>query len=149
MATVDNFDIKVYIEYAQRAEFVEAVRREFRLGEAESIPPQTQVVDFQPKPSEIDLLLGVGKVATPWATFSPPPQFKSYRQSPFSIARVAPTLGSQTRQEAQEEKIGQIECRTAEEEREKHVLIACFQTISKVNGWLEHVVTRVLQFLQA
>ncbi|MDP1835372.1 MAG: DUF5399 family protein [Chlamydiales bacterium] len=149
MTTIDNFDIKVHISYAQRTEFVEAIRKEFRLDQAASIPPQIQVIDFQPKPAEIDLLLGVARVLTPWALFLPPPRFRTRRRSPFTVARVIPTLGSQDKQDEQEEKIAHTECETAEDEREKTILLSCFQTITKINDWLGHIVSRIGQFLQA
>jgi hypothetical protein len=149
MATIDSFDISVHIQYAQRTEFVESIRKEFRLEQAASIPPQIQVVDFQPKPAEIDLLLGVARVLTPWALFLPPPKFKGRRRSPFTVARIVPTLGSQEKQDDQEEKIAHAECFTSEEEREKTILLACFSQITKINDWLGHIVSRIGQFLQA
>ncbi len=149
MATINNLDISVYVQYAVRTEFVESIRKEFRLDQADSIPGQITVVDFHQKPSEIDLLLGVASVTTPWAIFLPPKLFQGRRRSPFTVARVAPTLGSQQDQDEREERIGSTVCDSAEEEREKSVLLACFEMITKINDWLGHITSRVLQFLQA
>lgn len=150
MTTIDKFDISVHIQYAQRTEFVEAIRKEFRLDQATSIPPQTTVVDFRPKPAEIDLLLGVARVLTPWAMFLPPPHFRYRRRSPFTVARVLPSLGSQDHQDEQEEKLNDTDCSdNPEEEREKVILLSCFAQITKINSWLGHIITRIAQFLQA
>ncbi len=150
MTTIDKFDFSVHIAYAQRTEFVEQIRKEFRLDQAASIPPQTIVVDFQPKPSEVDLLLGVGRVLTPWALFlSPPPRKFGRRRSPFTVSRVVPTLGNQHRQDEQQESIASTLCESPEEEREKSILLSCFDQITKINDWLGHIVSRIGQFLQA
>ncbi len=149
MTTIDKLDISVYISYAMRTEYVEAIKKEFRLDQAESIPTQTTLVDFQVKPSEIDLLLGVAAVTTPWAIFLPPKRFMGRRRSPFTVARVTPSLGSQHDQDEKEQEIEDMECETAEEEREKSVLLSCFQQITKINDWLSHIISRIGQFLQA
>ncbi len=149
MTTIDKLDIGVYIQYAQRTQWVEQIKSEFRLEEAESIPPQAMVVDFQPKPSEMDMLLGVIKVSTPWALFVTPMRFREQRRSPFTVARIVPSLGSQDDQEETEEELEQYEPETAEEEREKAILLGCFKQITKLNDWLGHVIGRIGQFLQA
>lgn len=150
MTTIDNFDIKIHMEYARRTEFVESIKREFpSIDRAESIPAQLQVVDFRPRPSEVDLLLGVARVLTPWAVFLPPRKFIGRRRSPFTVARVVPTLGSQQDQDALEAEILNTVCDSPEQEREKYMLLACFQQITKINDWLGHIVSRIGQFLQA
>jgi hypothetical protein len=92
--TIDQFDISIYNLYAIRTRMLEQINQEYRLREAGSIPPQTQLLDTLPKPTELDILLGVAPVVTPWAYFYPPKRYRFIRRSPFAFFRVVPTLGS-------------------------------------------------------
>lgn len=148
MTTIDDLDIKIYIQYAQRTQAVEQINRQFGLEEAASIPPQLQMVDIYPKLSEMELLLGVVPVLTPWAYFFPPPLYRFQRRSPFGFFRVAPSLGSFEEEEEDERKLDQVECKDEEEKREKQVLKSCFAQIEKINGWLGFIVGQVGRFLQ-
>jgi len=149
MATIDKLDLSVYVQYAQRTQYVEQIRQEYRLDQAETIPPQLMVVDFTPKPSEMDLLLGVITVTTPWAMFLPPKRWRERRRSPFAVASVAPSLGTSEEQMELADEIEQVQTSSAEEAREKKVLMNCFQQLHRLNDWLGHVVGRIGQFLQA
>lgn len=146
--TIDNIDIGVYFQYARRMQMIEQINRQYHFEEASSIPPQLQVVTFYPKLSEIDLLLGIIPLHTPWAYFFPPPRFRFQRRSPFGFFRVAPSLGSFEDQENNEEKIEAIECDEEDEKKEKAAIKACFKQIDKINNWLSFIVGRVGQFLQ-
>jgi len=148
MTTIDKLDIGIYIQYARRTQLIEQINQQYRLEEASSIPPQLQLVDLYPKISELDLLLGVVPVQTPWAYFFPPPQFRFQRRSPFGFFRVAPSLGSFEDEEEDEQKLEEIACETEEEQEEKAVLKSCFIQIEKINNWLSFIVGRVGQFLQ-
>lgn len=146
--TIDKLDINVYIDFAQRAEMVEQITAQYGLEQAASIPPQIRMVDFFPKLSEMDLLLGVITVTTPWALFLPPSFFRQRRRSPFSVSRIIPSLGDEEEHEALQNRIGSVKCETPEEEREKAAILACFGQMDKINEWLSHIIGRIHQFLQ-
>lgn len=148
MTTIDKLDIGIYIQYARRTNMIEQINQQYHLDEAASIPPQIQVLDFYPKLSEMDLLLGVSIVQNPWAFFLPPSQFRYQRRSPFGFFRVAPSLGSFEEEEENERELDQVECETEEEEKEKKALKNCFEQIKKINNWISFIVGRVGQFLQ-
>jgi len=148
MATIDQLDISIYNLYAIRTRMTEQTNQELRLGEAASIPPQTILLDTFPKLSELDLLLGVAPVVTPWAYFFPPKRFEHIRRSPFAFFRIAPSLGSLEQQEEDEEKVGSIECESIEEEKEQQAILGCLSQIGKINEWLSFIIGRVGQFLQ-
>lgn len=148
MATIDKLDIGIYIQYARRTQLVEQIQEQLHLEQAGSIPPQTQLLDIYPKLSEMDLLLGVVPVISPWAHFLPPSQFRFQRRSPFGFFRVAPSLGSFEDEEEQSQSFEEIECETDEEKNNKAKLKKCFKQIDKINEWLSFIVGRVGQFLK-
>lgn len=148
MATIDNLDVGIYVQYARRTSMVEQTTQQYHLDEASSIPAQIKVLDSYPKLSEMDILLGVGRIQTPWATFLPPPKFRFQRRSPFGFFRVAPSLGSFEEEEENERELEEIECSTEEEENEKEKLKGCFEQIKKINNWMGFIIGRVGQFLQ-
>ena len=148
MATIDQLDLSVYNLYAVRTKMLEQINTELRLGEASTIPPQTAVVDTYPKLSELDLLLGVTPVVTPWAYFYPPRQFRNTRRSPFAFFRVAPSFGALETQDAQEAKLAGIKTNSPEEEGEKSAIGRCLKEMGKINNWLSFIVGRIGQFLQ-
>lgn len=148
MTTIDKLDLSVYNLYAVRTLMIEQINQQLRLDQASSIPPQIQVLDIFPKLTELDLLLGIVPLHTPWAYFYPPLRFRYRRRSPFGFARILPSLGSQDDQDLAEEKLSSVECRSAEEEREKEAIQGCFTQINKINSWLGHIVGRIGQFLQ-
>jgi len=126
---------------------IEQINQQLRLDQASSIPAQLQVLDIYPKLSELDILLGIVPLYTPWAYFFPPPKFKFIRRSPFSY-RVIPSLGSYDDQGLEEQKLESINCGTPEELQEKETLKSCFREIEKLNNWLSFIIGRVGQFLQ-
>lgn len=148
MATIDKLDLNVYNLYAIRTKMIEQINQEMRLDQAASIPPQTQIVDIFPKLTELDLLLGIVPLHTPWAYFYPPQKFRFTRRSPFAFFRVAPTLGSFEDQDESERQLDNIECKTPEEEKEKAAIKGCFKQVAQINRWLGYIVGRVGQFLQ-
>lgn len=148
MATIDQLDISIYNLYAIRTRMMEQFNSQVRLGEAHTIPPQTQMVDTYPKLTELDILLGVAPVVTPWAYFYPPKRFRFIRRSPFAFFRVAPTLGSLEQHSEDEAKVAGVECNTPEEEGEKEAILGCLAQIEKINDWLSFIIGRVGQFLQ-
>lgn len=149
MTTIDKLDIGIYIQYARRTQLIEQIKNQYHLEDASSIPPQLQVLDFYPKLSEMELLLGVVPVRAPWAYFFPPPRFRDQRRSPFTFSRIGPILNSSDKEEENpEQKLDRVKCQTEEEEKEKKVLKHCFAQIDKINNWLSFIVGRVGQFLQ-
>jgi hypothetical protein len=148
MATIDKLDLSVYNLYAIRTRMVEQINQQFRLDKASSIPPQTQVMDIYPKLTELDILLGIVPLHTPWAYFLPPKDFRNIRRSPFAFFRVAPSLGSLEDQEKGEQLLDAVVCSTPEEQTEKTAIKNCFKQIDQINRWLGYIIGRVGQFLQ-
>src|SRR5258708_1498713 len=140
MTTIDKLDIGIYIQYAKRTQMKEDTYKEFRLQEASSIPPQTIVPSMLPLLSELDLLLGIVPMHTPWALFFPPKRIKIRRKSSFSFYRVAPTLGTLDEQEEKTAQLEEMVCETEEETKEKGVLLACFKQIDEINDWLSYII---------
>jgi hypothetical protein len=148
MATIDQLDLNVYNLYAIRTKMVEQINQQLQLDKAASIPPQTAVLDIYPKLTELDILLGIVPLHTPWAYFFPPQQFKTIRRSPFAFFRVAPSLGSLEEQEKEEAILDSIVCQSPEEQKEKTAIKNCFKQIEQINRWLGYIIGRVGQFLQ-
>lgn len=148
MPTIDKLDIGIYIQYARRTQLIEQINQQYRLQEASTIPAQIQLVDLYPKLAEIDILLGVIPVHTPWALFFAPKNYDAQRRSPFAFSRVVPILGNKDQEESEEEKLFRQPCDSEEEEKEKQVLTNCLKQIKKINSWLSFVIGRMGQFLQ-
>lgn len=148
MTTIDQLDISVYNLYAIRTKMIEQINQQLQLDKASSIPPQTSVVDIYPKLSEIDLVLGVVPLNTPWAYFYPPKTFYRSRRSPFAFFRIAPSLGSLEDQSRDEQTLESVDCRSPEEEKEKAAIRGCFKQMGEINRWLGYIIGRVGQFLQ-
>ncbi len=149
MPTIDNYDINIYYQYAARTQALEAIKEEFGLTEGNRVPYHTAVIDTMPKITEMELLLGiVGSSYTPWALFVAPQKFRRQRRSPFTHARIAPSLGSEESQEATLATLAGIQCSTAEEEEEKATILRCFGELSKLNKLLNFIIGRIGQFLQ-
>jgi hypothetical protein len=147
MTTIDKLDISVYNLYALRTRMIEQINQQLRLDQASSIPPQIQVLDIYPKLTELDILLGIVPLHTPWAYFLPPPKFRLMRRSPFSY-RVIPSMGTYDDQEQEEKKLDDIPCETTDEAQEKEKIKGCFREMEKLNNWLSFIEGRVGQFLQ-
>jgi hypothetical protein len=148
MATIDKLDISVYNMYAIRTRAIEQINTQLRLDQATSVAPQLQIVDLYPKLSELDLLLGIVPLATPWAYFYPPKLFRRSRRSPFAFSRIVPSLGSLEEQQEEYEELVQTQCSSPDEEREKAVLTKCYKQLDKINSMLSFIMGRVGQFLQ-
>jgi len=127
---------------------VEEINQQLRLDQASSIPPQTQVINYFPSLTELDILLGVVPLATPWALFFPPKHFEKLRRSPFSFSRVAPSLGSLDDRDRATERLNSVEVDSQGEAKEKEKILACLKEIDKVNSWLKYIIGRIGQFLQ-
>jgi hypothetical protein len=148
MATIDQLDLSVYNMYAVRTKMIEQINQQIQFDKAASIPPQTAIVDLFPKLTEMDILLGIVPVVTPWAYFYPPKNYRFQRRSPFAFFRVVPSIGSLKDQEEEEQKFAAIPVETEEEEEEKAAIAGCFSQITKINSWLSFIMGRVGQFLQ-
>ncbi len=148
MTTIDKLDIGIYFQYARRTQMIEQIYQQYHLEEASSIPPQTSTMTVIPKPTELDLLLGIVPMYTPWAYFFPPQKFRSRRRSPFSFYRVAPSLGSLEKHHEDVALLESIPTHSHEEEVEKKKMLECLKQIEKINDWLSYIIGRVGQFLQ-
>lgn len=148
MATIDKLDMSVHSMYALRITMIEQINNQLRLTEASSIPPQISMVDIYPKLSELDLLLGVVPLATPWAFFFPPKLYQTIRRNPFSFFRIGPSFGSLEEQAAEEERLAAIAVDTPEEANEKQILQGCLKEMTKINDMLSFIIGRIGQFLQ-
>lgn len=146
--TIDQYDLSVYSQYALRTMMNEQINQQLRLREAASIPPQIQIIDIYPRMTELDMLLGIVPLATPWAFFYPPDRIFNMRRSPFSFSRVAPSFGSTGRHDDELELIESVDCDTEEEKEEKKALIEFIKKIKKINHWMGFIVGRIGQFLQ-
>lgn len=146
MTTIDKLDISIYDLYAKRQVMVEQINQQLRLQEAHDIPPQTAVMNLNPELTQLDILLGVVPLNTPWAYFFPPKS--KLRRSPFVAFRVASTLGSLEDQAALFNFIQSISCETAEEEKEKEAILQCFKQLDVLNEWMGFIFGRKGQFLQ-
>lgn len=148
MATIDQLDISVYSNYALRVTLIEQINTQLRIKEDASIAPQLQMVDISPKMTELDLVLGIIPLATPWASFLPPPNFRSLRRSPFAFYRVAPSFGPFNQEEEEEKKLDEIECETSQDDEEKAILKNCLAQMHKINDMINYIMGRIGQFLQ-
>lgn len=148
MTTIDKLDISVYNLYAIRTKMIEQINQQYALEKAGAIPAHTAMLDLYPKLTEIDILLGIVPMFTPWAYFYPPKKFGLQRRSPFAFHRIVPSIGSLTDQREDEETIAKTQCESPGEEEEKAAIWGCLKQIEKINGWLGFIVGRVGQFLQ-
>jgi len=148
MTTIDKLDIAVHVQYAQRTEMVENIRREYRLEEAGAVEQHALTVALSQQMSEMDLLLGVMRTYAPWAYFYPPKKYFNQRRPAFVSYRVAPSLGSLEKQQSDTEKLENVKCKNAEEEEERSILSGCLAAIEEINDLIGFVVGRIGQFLQ-
>ncbi len=152
--TIDKFDIGIYIQYARRTQLMEQVLSQYHMREATSVPAQALIVDLYPKLAELDLLLGVATYSTTWAYFYAPKSYTEQRRSPFAFHRIIPIIGERKKGEEEKEQgkgedlLEEVECKTAEEDREKKTLRACFKQIEEINSLLRYIGGRIGQFLQ-
>jgi len=146
--TIDKLDVSVNDAYARRIQARYELNRQIHIDDAASIPPQIQILNSYAQLSELDLLLGVVPNLPAWAYFQPPKNFFKKRKSPFSFARVLPSLNSTDEEEEEFQNLEDIVCKTPDEEMEKSIIKNCFKEVSKINKWLSFIVGRVGQFLQ-
>lgn len=146
MTTIDKLDIGIYDLYARREALVAEINQQLRLQEAQDIPPQTNVLNLNPQLTQIDILLGIVPLNTPWAYFFPPKN--KFRRSPFVAFRVASTLGSIEDQAALFSFIQSISTESPEEEAEKAKILNCFKLLDTLNEWMGFIFGRKGQFLQ-
>lgn len=148
MATIDQLDLNVYSMYALRITMIEQINSTLRLNEASSIPPQLQIVDSNPKLTELDLLLGIVPLATPWAYFYPPKRYQNIRRNTFSFFSMGPSFGTLAEQEKEEEFIEKLPCEDEEDKNDKKVILKCFKQRGKINQMKAYIIGRMGQFLQ-
>ena len=135
MATIDKLDFKVYVDYARRTRLIELVNKDYGLGQSQGIGAQIEVVDIHPRVLELDLLIGLMRQYAPWASFWPPKKFQEQRRPVFMRHRIAPSLGTFSKQDADYETVLNFSPETKEQETEQRILCTCFQQIHTINGW--------------
>jgi hypothetical protein len=149
MATIDQLDIRIYVQYAKRASQVEQIQREYHLTDATSVPPQTRVVDIYPKLTELELLLGVSPfLHKPWAHFAAPEQFDTQRWSPFAFGQVAPMLGSLEKQNLLRKKLKEKKGKGRRNRKRRNAILDCLDEVDELNTMLGFIIGRMGQFLQ-
>ena len=148
MTTIDKLDIAVHVQYARRTEMVETIRQEYRFEQAGAVEQHALTVALSQQMSQMDLLLGVMRTYAPWAYFYPPKRYFSQRRPSFVSYRVAPSLGSLEKQQSDTEKLENVKCKDAEEEKERSILSECLGAIEEINDLIGFVVGRIGQFLQ-
>lgn len=146
MTTIDKLDISVYNLYAIRTKMMEQFETQIQMTKASAIPTHTQVADNYPKPTEIDLLLGVRTAHTPWATFQPPKEFRLLRRSPFKRHRIAPSFEKE--QDGMEEFLNSYDEKDEEEKEEKETLQECFNQMGTINKWMGEILGNIGRFVQ-
>ncbi|MDB6081047.1 MAG: hypothetical protein JWO53_319 [Chlamydiia bacterium] len=146
--TIDDLDIGIHVQYARRTELIEQVRQQYHMPEASGVPAQTLIVDIYPKLTELDLLMGVAAVNTPWAYFFQPRRYSSQRRSAFAFHRIIPIFGTAEEEKDEEQRLDSIQCSTPEEEHEKGIIKDCFKQIKQINELLRYIGGRIGQFLQ-
>ncbi|MEC7838480.1 MAG: DUF5399 family protein [Chlamydiota bacterium] len=146
--TIDQLDISVNNGYAIRMSMIEGFNAKIHLDQATSIPTHTQILNYVPTPSELDLALGFIPAYASFAYFYPPKRFRFIRRSPFVRHRVAPSLGTLEEQEETETLLAEIECHTAKEKKEREILQKCFKQINQINEWLGYIVGNLGRLLQ-
>ena len=148
MTTIDKLDISVHNTYAIRTRMLEQINQQLRFNEAASIPPQTQIINTYAQLTDVELLLGITSLHTPWAHFYPPTRYRNFRRSPFTFSRILPSFGSDEEQKEDLDYLLSIPCKTPEEEEEKAAIMGCLKQLGTINGWLDFIVGRIGQFLQ-
>lgn len=144
MTTIDKLDISIYDLYAKRQVMVEQINQQFRLSQALEIPPQTQVLNLHPELTQLDILLGIVPLNTPWAYFFPPKN--KLRRSPFVAHRVASTLKGSLSDTIWT--IQDVPSNSEQDEEEKRILVRCLKQLELLNEWMGFIFGRKGQFLQ-
>lgn len=158
--TIDNLGIETSIRYAKDMELLD----QKLVQESRLIPQKTEISALKPYvPSEFDQLFAPGKTML-WAAFAPPPDYFSVSRGFFSY-QLVPSLGSFEKQEADAEKLASLEDvlkkpnarkkrdhgsdsdkEREEGEKERQVLVALLQTISKLDRTLTLINSRRNQY---
>lgn len=149
MPTIDQLDIKIYVQYAKTATAVEQINNQFHLPDAASVPPQTRVVDIYPKLTELELLLGVTPfLHKPYAHFVEPRGFAHQRWSPFTFGQIAPLLGPLEKQLKLRKKLRKVKCGKKRHAHDRDALVDCLEEVDEINNQLGFIIGRMGQFLQ-
>ncbi len=146
MTTIDKLDLSVYNLYAIRTKMMEQFETQIQMTKASAIPTHTQVSDNYPKPTEIDLLLGVRTAHTPWASFRPPAEFRQLRRSPFKRHRIAPSFEKE--QDEMEDFLNSYDPGDEDEKEEKETLQECFTQMGTINKWMGEILGNIGRFVQ-
>lgn len=148
--TIDRLKIDAYLDYAERTTLAEQVSKQFPPGQLSGLSDQVRIDTVTPQLTELDLLLGVVSVTTPWALFLAPDILygkKRKHRVPFGVSSLLPSLGSPEECDILQQKLLGVACSTPEEEREKHTLDNYFSTLQKLNIWLNDIFNRIHQFI--
>jgi hypothetical protein len=146
--TIDNFSTGVYEHFARQSVYVESVNKYYQLDKDATIPPQTHVVTSDPRLSHLDRLMGSPARYKSWAMIREPQGFNEQRKTPFSMARVAPALGSADAQDARLARVQGVPTKTRQEKHESATITTAFERIENLNMMLDFTIGRIGQFLQ-
>ncbi|MES2272884.1 MAG: DUF5399 family protein [Chlamydiota bacterium] len=161
--TIDNLGVESSIRYAKDQEMLDTRL----IDESRLIPQRTAISVVKPYvPSEFEQLFTPGKLI-PWASFLPPPDFYTYTKPLFSY-QLIPSLGSYEKQEADTDKLDNLEDvlkkpharkhskgdqsdqekekENQEEEKERKVLVTLLQCIAKLDKSLTLINSRRNQY---
>lgn len=157
MATIDKLDPSIHTTYALLTKNKEEMGRQYPIAVEASVASQTQIIDFQPKLSALESLLGstASQQESPFAHFVPPKGYYVQTSHMFSY-EIIPDMKNFI-VEPQEP----IACDAASCEIEKsdslcdtyqpfysYILKNTARALQKLNQNLNFVRCRMAQFLQ-
>lgn len=152
MVEIYSYDTTPHERYARDQNEIEAFRKQYHLppSGARQIALQTKVLDFIPKHSAIGLLMQTYQGKT-WARFEVP---KNYHNQRFLTSKIAPSLGSPEKQEADIQKLESfVESRAPVEKLTQAEVDALKDLLQKgvmeTNEMVDFVFSRMHQFIQA
>lgn len=148
--TIDQIRNESHRDYANLKILAEQVSKEFPASAVTSLSGQVRIDTVTPQPTELDLLLGVVAVLTPWAMFLTPDSLygkKRRMRVPFGVSRILPSLGSHEYCELLQQTVLAHLCTMHEEEREKSALDNFFAMLQKLDTWQNDIFNRIHQFM--
>ena len=158
--TIDNLGVDSSIRYAKDQEALDTRL----IQESRFIPQKTEISVLKPYvPTELEQYFGLGKM-TLWASFAPPPNYLVQGKPLFSY-QLIPSLGGYEKQEADTEKLenledvlgkphsrkqsqdqNQDEKERDQEEKERQVLLALLKCIGALDRTLILINSRRNQY---
>lgn len=141
--TIDNLGVESSSRYAKDKAFLDTKM----IDDSRFIPQKTEVSVVKPYlPTEFEEYLAPGKVIL-WASFAPPPEYFAYAKLLFSY-QLIPSLGGYEKQEADTDKLEELEdsLQDEQEEKKRETLLALLQIIGKLDRTLSMINSRRNQY---